>query len=134
MTLAALDATLASYVYGKLTDIPLFAMLSVPAAELRDRAERVCAAVKTRAPAARISTVNSVATTGGGTLPDVEIPSAGIAVRSGDGPDAYAARLRAARPPVIGRVEDDRLIVDLRTVRESDLESLAAALAAALSP
>jgi len=133
MTLAALGSTLAAYVDGRLTDIPLFAMLALAQDTLLERAQRLCSAVTTRTPAARIESVRTCATTGGGTLPDVEVPSAGVSVRSGDGPDAYAARLRAARPPVVGRVENDRFVVDLRTVRESELEVLAAALASAFT-
>jgi L-seryl-tRNA(Ser) seleniumtransferase len=72
--------------------------------------------------------VRTAATTGGGTLPDVEIPSAGVAVTVGDGADAFAARLRRGRPPVVGRVEGDQFIVDLRTVREGELAELADAL------
>ena len=132
MTLAALSATLSSYVEGTLDDIPLFAMLKTTQAELTARAERVCAAVKAQRPSAKVSVVRTAATTGGGTLPDVEIASAGVCARTEDGPDAFAARLRRAQPPVIGRVEDDRFVADLRAVRESDLDALAAALAGAL--
>ena len=133
MTLAALGATLAAYVDGRLHDIPLFAMLALTQDALLERAERLRAAVVARAPAARIECVPTSATTGGGTLPDVEIPSAGVSVRSVDGPDSYAARLRVARPPVVGRVENDRFVIDLRTVRESELEVLAGALASAFA-
>jgi L-seryl-tRNA(Ser) seleniumtransferase len=133
MTLAALGATLTAYVDGRLQDIPLFAMLALTQDTLLERAERLRASVTARAPAARIECVRTSATTGGGTLPDVEIPSAGVSVRSADGPDAYAARLRVARPPVVGRVENDRVVIDLRTVRESELEVLAGALASAFA-
>ena len=133
MTFAALGATLAAYVDGRLHDIPLFAMLALTQDALLERAERLRAAVVARAPAARIESVRTSATTGGGTLPDVEIPSAGVSVRSVDGPDSYAARLRVARPPVVGRVENDRFVIDLRTVRESELEVLAGALASAFA-
>jgi L-seryl-tRNA(Ser) seleniumtransferase len=63
------------------------------------------------------------AVTGGGTLPGVEIPSAGLA-RAGD----VTAPLRASVPPVIARVDDDRTIVDLRTVDPDDDGTLGLAL------
>jgi len=127
MTLAALGATLSAYVDGRLTDLPLFQMLALTQDELFERAARVCAAI----PSLRIQPVLTMAATGGGTLPDAELPSAGVAVTPALGPDAYAAALRRVRPPVIGRVEGDRFIVDLRTVRESELSALAHALEAA---
>ena len=63
-------------------------------------------------------------TPGGGTLPGVEIPSAGVAV-DGD----QRARLRERERPVIARVLDDRTVVDLRTVHPDDDAEVAAALA-----
>lgn len=132
MTLAALSATLAAYVEGKLADLPLYSMLSLTQDALFERAEQLCAAVKAQSPSARVAAVKTMSTTGGGTLPDVEIPSAGVAVRCNDGPDAYAARLRGSQPPVIGRVNGDLLVVDLRTVRDCELGPLATALAGAL--
>ena len=128
-TLAALGATLSAYVEGKLTDVPLYAMLALTQDALLDRAARLSEAVQARRPSLRVAPIRTSATTGGGTLPDVDIPSAGVAVIWEAGSDAFAARLRRGRPPVIGRIEGERFIVDLRTVRESELETLAAALA-----
>ena len=67
--------------------------------------------------------------TGGGTLPGVEIPSAGI-VLDGD----RTAELRAGDPPVIARVQDGRTVLDLRTVDPGDDELVAKALAALAQP
>ena len=66
------------------------------------------------------------AVTGGGTLPGVAIPSAGVAV-DGD----VTAALRAHDPPVVARVEEGRTVCDLRTVHPDDDGALAAALASA---
>ena len=66
---------------------------------------------------------------GGGTLPGVEIPSAGIAL-AGD----HAATLRSAAPPVIARVADGRTICDLRTVDPAQDEHLARVLRALPGP
>jgi L-seryl-tRNA(Ser) seleniumtransferase len=68
--------------------------------------------------------VECASVTGGGTLPGVEIPSAGIAV-----PGDVTPRLRANDRPVIARVVDDRTILDLRTVDPADDGVLAAAIA-----
>jgi L-seryl-tRNA(Ser) seleniumtransferase len=131
MTLAALGATLTAYVDGRLTDLPLYAMLALTQDALLARAEQLRLTVHARNPALQITTVKTVSTTGGGTLPDVEIPSAGVAVAYASGPDAYAMRLRRHQPPVIGKVDGERLVIDLRTVREGELVSLAHALAGA---
>ncbi|MBV8083068.1 MAG: L-seryl-tRNA(Sec) selenium transferase [Candidatus Eremiobacteraeota bacterium] len=132
MTLAALGATLAAYAGGRVNDVPLFAMLGSTQDDLLDRARRLCEMVTARRPDARVTPVRTLAATGGGTLPDAEILSAGVAVHPVDSPDALAARLRKARPPVIGRVESGRLVIDLRTVRESELDALASSLGDAL--
>jgi L-seryl-tRNA(Ser) seleniumtransferase len=69
--------------------------------------------------------VDTVAVTGGGTLPGTEIPSAGVAL-AGD----VRARLRAAPLPVVARVTDGRTVLDLRTVDPDQDPVLAAAVAA----
>lgn len=132
MTLAALGATLAAYAEGRLAELPLFLMLSLTQDALFERAQQLCSAVLAKSPAARVAAARTMARTGGGTLPDVEIPSAGVVIRCEDGPDACAARLRGMQPPVVGRVEGDRLVIDLRTVRECELDALATALAGAM--
>jgi L-seryl-tRNA(Ser) seleniumtransferase len=71
---------------------------------------------------------------GGGTLPQAPIASAGIAIAVGGGrADLLAARLRAGRPPIVGRVADGALVLDLRTVAPADDTRLTAALARALA-
>ncbi|MBV8170624.1 MAG: L-seryl-tRNA(Sec) selenium transferase, partial [Candidatus Eremiobacteraeota bacterium] len=133
MTLAALHATLGAYADGNPQELPLYAMLAVSQATLLERARRICAAILERAPFVSVGAVETFATTGGGTLPDTQIPSAAVAARARDGAEALAARLRRARPPVIGRIEDDRVVVDLRTVAESELPALIDALVSALT-
>ena len=89
-------------------------MATMAVADVRERAEAL----------GRGAVVECASVTGGGTLPGVEIPSAGVAL-DGD----ITAALRAARPkPVIARVDDDRTILDLRTVDPADDALLAAAI------
>ena len=132
LTLSALSATLALYLEpGRLTDIPFFAMLALRPEALLRRAEAICARVSrgaaTRAP--RVKPRHMSSTTGGGTLPLAAIPSAGIALDPVDcDADALAARLRDGRPPVIARVDADEVFIDLRTVPESEDDTLVAAL------
>ena len=67
---------------------------------------------------------------GGGAAPAVEIPTALLRLRHAHRPpDELARRLRAADPPVMARVADDALVVDLRTVAPEEEEALLSALA-----
>ena len=67
---------------------------------------------------------------GGGALPLLELPGFGVAL-AGD-PVELAGRLRTGQPPVVCRIHEGRALLDVRTVDESELESLAGAVRAAL--
>jgi L-seryl-tRNA(Ser) seleniumtransferase len=125
--LAALEATLRLYLDPERArrEIPVLAMLTAGEAALRARAERLAAAI---GPAAVI--VPAVARVGGGALPLLELPGPAVAVSlPGVSADDLAARLRAADPPVIGRIEDDRLLLDPRTLADDELPLVAGVLA-----
>jgi L-seryl-tRNA(Ser) seleniumtransferase len=80
--------------------------------------------------AARV--VEDRAQVGGGALPTVELPTAGVAVGATDAAArGLDARLRAGDPPVIGRLVDDRLLLDCRTVLPGQVAGLVKALVAA---
>jgi L-seryl-tRNA(Ser) seleniumtransferase len=131
-TIAALEATLGAYEAGNaLETIPTLRMLTEPLASIRRRARRILVrlgADASRALGAQI--VESRSQVGGGALPTVELPTAAIALGT---PDRPAGRLddalRAGRPPALGRLLDDRLLLDCRTVLPSDVPALAARLA-----
>lgn len=131
LTLAALEATLALYrdPPRAMREIPTLAMLAAPAERIRERAAELCAAL-TRS-GHRATVVASAGSVGGGAFPTTRIPSAAVAL-DGDA-ERLDARLRAAPVPVVGRIADDRLLLDLRSVPEGDDESLAAAVLAALA-
>jgi L-seryl-tRNA(Ser) seleniumtransferase len=120
LTLAALEATLALYRDGAAVAVPTLAMLSTPIDELRERAERLAAHL-----AAAIA-VPCLSTVGGGAMPLAELPSWGIAL---DGPATTLDReLRGGRVPVVARVEDSQVIIDLRTVSPGEEADLIAAV------
>ena len=113
MVLATLQSVALTYLHRRGDEIPFWRMATRPVAELRDRAG-----------ALGVGEVCSMsATTGGGTLPGAEIPSAGI-VLEGD----RAAALRRAEVPVIARVAGRRTYLDLRTVDPADDAALATAV------
>src|SRR5438270_2840594 len=85
-------------------------MVSAPCEALGKRARRMAARIGGSA-----SAVESRSAIGGGSLPGQTQPSWAIALES-DSPDRLAAALRAADPPVIGRIEDDYVLLDLRAV------------------
>jgi L-seryl-tRNA(Ser) seleniumtransferase len=129
-TIAALSATLALYLEtGRLHELPLISMLSYSADALFDRAAALCKALNAVGGRATFRPVRTDSATGGGTMPTTKIASAGIAA-SGIVPDDFAARMCAHRPPVIGRIQDDDFIIDLRTVREDEDADLCAAFMA----
>jgi len=126
LTLAALEATLELYRDGRArTELPALRMLAAGPAELRLRAEAVAAAVG----AGEVVEVTSAV--GGGALPTANPPSFALALPGP--PDALERALRAGDPPVIARIAGDRLLVDVRTVQQAELPTLAQALSAALA-
>jgi L-seryl-tRNA(Ser) seleniumtransferase len=133
-TIAALEATLYAYEAGTaLETIPTLRMLTEPLASIRRRALKVLA--RTGPPAALralgATVIESSSQVGGGALPTVELPSAVIALGTRERPaEGLDEALRAGHPPVLGRLLDDRLLLDCRTVLPTDVVALAARLAA----
>ena len=124
--LASLAATLDAYLAGRPEAVPLYRLLATPEDALRRRARRI--ARRLRDDGVGAEAVATRAVLGGGTTPDQTMPSWAVALPGGDD---EAARLRHAAPPVIGRLEEQRLVLDLRAVfPEQDRTLLRAAVAA----
>ncbi|MBW3657376.1 MAG: L-seryl-tRNA(Sec) selenium transferase [Actinobacteria bacterium] len=124
---AALEATLEAHLRADVpTDVPTWAMLTADPASLRARAEQLAPLIGDVATAAPTRSV-----VGGGSLPGVELDSWGITIGRAD-VDGLADDLRAGDPPVIGRVDDGRLVLDLRTVPPADDDLLVDLVRAAL--
>jgi L-seryl-tRNA(Ser) seleniumtransferase len=89
-------------------------MIAAPTATLRARAERLSADLRGLADVAAVETA---ATVGGGSLPGETLPSWAVALPAvAGGADDLARRLRLGEPAVFGRIERDRVLLDLRTV------------------
>lgn len=131
LTLAALEATLALYRDPEraLREIPVLAMLGASAEALRDRARRLRDALGPLGT--RVTVVDSEASVGGGAFPTARIPSIALAL-SGDAA-ALERRMRLGEPAVIGRVADEKLLIDVRTVGANEDAALVAAIGAALN-
>ena len=130
LTLAALEATLALYrdPARALREVPVLAMLGTPVDTLRERARRLRDALGPLGSGAEI--MDSEGSVGGGAFPTARIPSIALAF-SGDAGE-LERRLRLGEPAVIGRVADEKLLIDLRTVAPAEDTTLAAAIRAAL--
>ena len=119
LSLAALEATLRLH-RDTPEEIPVHAMLSASPEVLRKRAEALAAAIGA-------DVIDGTARVGGGALPLLELPGPVVAL-----PDAsLAARLRAGDPPLLGRIEDDRLLLDPRTLSDDEVTQAADAVIAA---
>jgi L-seryl-tRNA(Ser) seleniumtransferase len=121
MTYAALEATLGEYAAGRAAQtVPVQRMLMMTSAYLRGRAETVAADVAALS-GWRADIVAGMSAVGGGSAPGVELPTWLVAVEpAGVTADALAAALRRMRPPIIARIDRDRVVLDLRTVAEAD--------------
>jgi L-seryl-tRNA(Ser) seleniumtransferase len=137
LTLAALEATLRLYLDPQraLAEIPVLRMLAVPATELRTRSRRLARRMAVAVgEAARIEVVAETSTVGGGALPLTELPGFAVAVAPQNlSVDALAARLRTGTPPVVGRIQEGRLLLNPRTIARSEEEDLLRAVADAFS-
>ena len=131
MTVAALAATLDIYRDRDraLREIPTLAMLSASALAIRDRCQAAAAMLATNGICADV--VECMSTVGAGAFPGAEIPSAAVRL-SGD-PETTERALRAAAVPVIGRIADDALLLDMRTVIPRDDEAFIRSVVSALA-
>jgi L-seryl-tRNA(Ser) seleniumtransferase len=122
VTLAALSATLGHYERGEATSrVPVWRTIAQAPEALRARAEGWLAALGGAARGCEVLASRSAV--GGGSLPEVTLPTFVLALPRGD-PDAQLARLRRCDPPVVGRIEDDRAVLDARTVMPWEDEAL----------
>lgn len=136
ITLAALEATLLAYRKPDLLarDLPTLRQLTRPLGDLEALAERIAPRLAARLCGWTVDTVTSLAQAGSGSLPDQALPSLALALKPLGKPgkllDQLAARLRALPVPVIGRIHDGALLLDLRCLEDeagfiANLEHLA---------
>ena len=129
LTYAALEATLLAYVKHDHDAIPALRMMHLSKDEIGQRAEAVAA--KVRSSRLKVEIIDGESVIGGGAAPSAVLPTRLLAVtREGLSADEISARLRASEPPVIARVEEGRVLLDLRTVFPEQDENVIAALQA----
>jgi L-seryl-tRNA(Ser) seleniumtransferase len=132
LTYAALEATLLAYVKRDHDAVPVLRMMRLSKDEIERRAEAVVSAVESarvKSALLTLALVDGESVIGGGAAPSAVLPTRLIALTHANlGADDLNNRLRAATPPVIARVEDGRVLLDLRTVFPGQDAILATAL------
>ena len=114
-TLSGLEETVLLYLKGQaLEKIPIWKMISQPAEKIKGRAEKVLKQISSKS--AKLSVVQTTCYLGGGSLPGQGLPSYAVALESVLPLEDIAKRFRLAKPPVIGRISQDRFLLDLRSV------------------
>ncbi|MCW5807286.1 MAG: L-seryl-tRNA(Sec) selenium transferase [Deltaproteobacteria bacterium] len=137
LAIAGLAATLALYRRGAHAEVPVPRMLGATAAQLRatadDLARRIGEDPSRKKPSPLAIAVEPCASAvGGGAMPEARLASWAVTLRGVDGlgPDDVAQALRAAPVPIIARIEDDRVWLDVRTLAPDELDTVAAAVRA----
>jgi L-seryl-tRNA(Ser) seleniumtransferase len=141
LTIAALGAAVRAYLNDErlAAGLPLFAMMRATPAELADKAERLSGCFARRNIAT--ATLESIGRCGGGSLPDLEIKSFAVAVKTGESSQQrrsatalrlFHALLRRDRP-ILAVLRQGELVFDVLTLRETDFEEIAAAVSQAFS-
>jgi L-seryl-tRNA(Ser) seleniumtransferase len=128
LTYAALEATLLAYVKRDHDAVPVLRMMRLSKDEIARRAEKIISSVES--PRLTLELLDGESVIGGGAAPSAVLPSRLIALtHSHLSADELNARLRTHTPPVIARVEEGRVLLDLRTVFPEQDASLNTALA-----
>ncbi|MBF0708550.1 L-seryl-tRNA(Sec) selenium transferase [Alkalihalobacillus hwajinpoensis] len=116
-TLAALEATLQQHMYEEAANIPAIRDITKSAEEIRERSELFQQRLERKASQYSIEVVEGTSQVGGGTMPSVELPTYVIALQT----DQYSVNeleefLRLSNTPIITRIQDGKILIDLRTV------------------
>jgi L-seryl-tRNA(Ser) seleniumtransferase len=132
LTLAALETTLRHY---RNTDraiefIPTLRMIMLPLSDIEKRARELVALIQeTHDPRISADLVDIFSRPGGGAVPLQKLPSKGVAIRiQGVSANTVEKKMRSNDIPVIGRIEEDRFIMDLRTILDDELPMIKSAL------
>ncbi|OHE61253.1 MAG: L-seryl-tRNA(Sec) selenium transferase [Thermodesulfovibrio sp. RBG_19FT_COMBO_42_12] len=136
LTLSGFEATLMEYIDEEkaIENIPTLKLLLQKPEEIRDRANRIAKGLKKEIKDVHINVMADSSRTGGGSLPEVDLPTYAVSIKTDKvSVNEFERRLRKGIPPIIARIKEDSLIIDARTVRDKDLECLVEGIRSALS-
>ena len=129
MFYAALEATLLAYLREDYDSIPALRMMRLTDEQLVHRARQLAERLREECPGVLAEVMESRSVIGGGSAPGATLPTRVVAITSGQlGADALLERLRAWETPIIARVEDERVLLDLRTVDPAQEAAIVAAI------
>ena len=129
LTIAVLEATLGLYLRGLTQTLPVLRMVELSPEEIGARAVRLAQRIS-ELPGYAVEIEDGESVIGGGSTPGQSLPTKLVAIRhTAHSAQKLEARLRQNSPPIVARVEADRLLLDLRTVFEDQDETLATAFA-----
>lgn len=132
VTIAAIEATTEIHLSKTAAEeLPLWMMLAKDADDIRQTCESVLSRLSIPA-SLKISVCDSISQVGGGSVPGSEIASCAIRVQTSDA-DQFSELLRTAKVPVLARISDDAVMIDLRTVADTQLDSLSQTIQHALN-
>jgi L-seryl-tRNA(Ser) seleniumtransferase len=125
MFYAALEATLLAYLREDYDAIPALRMMRLTEVQISKRAEQLMRKLHIGMPRLTIEVVKTQSVIGGGSAPGATLPSRALAISSSDlSADEIARKLRSSETPVIARVEERHVLLDLRTVKPEQDEAV----------
>lgn len=134
-TLAGLESTLLLYLDKETAtrEIPTLRMIHENKAVLKKEAQKIARILRTRCSNISVTVVQLGSEVGGGTLPDVVIPSYGVGLKPHlISLEKFEARLRSLKIPIIGRIEKNMFLLDMRTLLKDDRDPLVSGIETAL--
>lgn len=128
LTIAAFAATLSSHLENRPEEIPVFQMLNMAPEELQSRAQAIAASL----PENRFRIVEVKDTVGGGTMPNSELLGLAIEIKESDSERVHEL-LRSAPHPIVTRIQDNAVLIHVRTLLPNQLTTVAGKLANTLA-
>ncbi len=136
LTLAGFEATVMEYIDEEkaIKSIPTLRMLMQKPEEIKARAHKIAKKLRMEIKNARIDVIPDTSRAGGGALPEVDLPTFAVSIKTAEiSVNEFEERLRKGNPPIIARIKEDSLVLDVRTIRERDFEGIVQGIKAVLS-
>lgn len=136
LTIAAFEATLMEYldIDNAKQSIPVLAMLFQPPEEIRSRANKIASGLRRAIKDEKIDVVRDSSKAGGGSLPEMAFPTFAVSIKSDRiTVNELEARLRNSSPPVVARIKDQALLLDARTIRKQEIDTVVRVVVSSLS-
>jgi L-seryl-tRNA(Ser) seleniumtransferase len=132
LTYAALEATLEDHAMGRADDVPVLHMLKLTPERIDERARALASALERAGWTTAV--IDGTSTVGGGSAPGSQLPTRLLRLgRDGAAAQDIEQELRALEPPIVARIQDDHVVLDLRTVLPAEDETIVRLLGAKAS-